>query len=62
MLVENALWRRALYLKQRYATKVGYERGLAKKTWAITWKKGNIAKTATAAAMKAIVPEDESTS
>jgi hypothetical protein len=42
--------------------KVGYERGLAEKTWAITWKKGNIAKTATAAAMKAIVPEDESTS
>jgi hypothetical protein len=53
---------RALYLKQRYAMKVGFERGLAKKTWMITWKKGDIAKTATAAAMKAIVQEDESTS
>jgi hypothetical protein len=58
----NRYGRELPHLKERYAMKIGFDRGLAEKMWTTTWKKGNTARTATAAAMNAIVPEDESTS
>jgi hypothetical protein len=60
--VGDIRWGKGTYLTHRYTVKLGLERGLAEKTWTMMWKKGNTAKTATAAAINAIVLEDESTS
>jgi hypothetical protein len=58
----NRAGRELSHLKQRYTIKIGFDRGLAEKMWTTTQKKRNTARTATAAAMNAIVLEDESTS